>query len=232
MTKREKTTKENKKRRACIRLHKKLPQILERIDTQLSHKNLTQRKVSAAVVLIMHKLMIRVGSEKSRTEHDHYGITTLLPQHVTVTGDTVQFQFVGKAGVPWNRSLADSRIAKIISELKAGAENQLFWYKDGTKQVDLTDNDIRDWLAPFNVNPKDLRTHKANLLMYEELMARATQGLSRSAARVEVRETFDLVAEHLGHQPATCRGQYVFPALWKGFVETGGQVPTGPFGVQ
>jgi len=222
---REKQQRQSRKVRACKRLHKALPAIQDRIDRQLEYSSITCRKACAAAVSVMLQAMIRVGNEDSVQEHETFGITTLHTQHVTVSSNTIHFSFIGKAGVPWKRSITDPELAQVFSELLTNPlENRVFWYIENGERHLLTDADVRDWLSSFKVCPKDIRTYTANLLMYQELTDRQAQGLSKSAAKKLVSEVFEVVASHLGHLPSTCRANYVFPELWQEYVETGGQV--------
>ncbi len=225
MTPREKQKKQNRKVRACRRMHKALPSIVDRANRQLDQKTMTCRKACAAAVSMMLQTMARVGNEKSVEEHETFGVTTLHTNHVTVQGDCITLSFTGKAGVPWHKSFCDAKLAEVLRELLSSPlENRVFWYNENGNRVLLTDADIRNWLGSFKVCPKDIRTYTANLLMYEELNRRQAEGLAKSKARKQVSEAFEVVAERLGHLPSTCRANYVFPEVWEHYVETGGQV--------
>lgn len=219
MTKREKQKRQNKKVRACKRMYKLLPDIQDRVDRQLQYNDITWRKACAAAVSVMLQSMIRVGNETSLQEHDTHGVTTLLTEHVTVQGDTIHFAFTGKAGVWWERSITDPTLAPIIEEmLSSPIENRVFWYNENGEKHPLTSADVRKWLNSFNVSPKDIRTYTANKMMFE---------LTEEAEEVDI--ALEVVAEHLGHQPATCKRNYVFPELLQALKQ--GESLTNPFAI-
>jgi len=228
LTKREREVKARRKMRACVRLGKALPDIEKRVNLHLGYKGIPRKKVAAATVRLMQSLLFRVGGMKAVEEHETFGVTTLQSRHVQIKGDNLHFTFIGKAGVSWKRSIVDKQLAELLSTLKAAVSpnDRLFWYYDGTQKTSLTNNDVRRWLKGFKVNPKDFRTYTANILLFNELEKRSrnkhAQKLSRSAARQQVTDAFQVVAEKMGHKVSTCRGQYVFPPLWHDYVNNGG----------
>jgi DNA topoisomerase-1 len=230
VTKLEKKRKWAKKRRACKRLHRCIDAIHERVARQLDYQSVTWRRACAAAVGVMLRTMIRVGNEVSVEEHDTFGITTMFAEHVTVDGDTVRFVFTGKSSVPWDVTITEPLIAATLAEmLSSPVEGRVFWYEEGGERKLLRDYDVRKWLESFNISPKDIRTYTANKLMHRALKSRETEGLSKSAARVVVREAFEEVAGHLNHLPSTCRANYVLPEVWEEFVANGGQVGSAFF---
>jgi DNA topoisomerase I len=219
VTKREKQKRQNKKVRACKRMHKLLPDIQDRIDRQLQYKNITWRKACAAAISIMLQTMIRVGNEKSLQENETYGVTTLLTKHVSVQGNKINFSFVGKAGVKWERSITDSSLAPVIQEmLNSPVENRVFWYEENGEKYPLKSSDVRKWLDSFNLNPKDIRTYTANKMLYE---------LADNPKDIE--PALEIVAGHLGHQVNTCKRSYLFSELLQA-IEQGENI-TSPFTV-
>jgi DNA topoisomerase-1 len=225
VTKREKERKWAGKRRACKRMHRCMGDIYERVDRQLGYQSMTKRRACAAAVGVMLRTMIRVGNEESVEEHDTFGITTMFAEHVQVDGDAVRFVFTGKSSVPWDVSVTHPGIAATISALLSSPlDGRVFWYEENGERKLLYDRDVRDWLGSFKVRPKDIRTYTANKLMHAALKRREAEGLSKSAARAQVREAFEEVAGHLNHLPSTCRANYVLPETWEGYVESGGEV--------
>jgi len=223
VTKREIQKRQNKKARACKRMEKLLPEIEKRIESQLQYKSITWRKSCATAVSIMLQTMIRVGNEKSCKENETYGVTTLFTEHVSVQGDVINFSFVGKSGVAWERSITDSSIAPIVqkmlnSPIETPEGKRVFWYEEDGEKLPLTSSDVRKWLDSFNLSPKDIRTYTANKMLHELVVNPK-----------DIEPALEIVAKHLGHQVNTCKRSYLFPELLDTLKQ--GITISGPFAV-
>lgn len=226
---REEKSKQRAKYEQCLRVGQKLPALERHIDRDLNRKDTPREKSAAAVVYLMRHLMMRVGSERYARENETFGASSLRVEHVRVDGDRLEFNFTGKTGVPWQRAVVDPRLATFITGLRANAPGgRLFWYRGpGGEQLPLTERHVQEWMKTHGLRPKDLRTWHANVRMFEELERRATpegQKRTRKQLRAEITAAFEVVAEEMGHDPGTCRGQYVFPPLWQTWLENGGRL--------
>ena len=84
----------------------KLGRIRKHIMNGMVSKDDKERKV-ASVCYLIDKLCMRVGDEKDEDEADTVGASTLRVEHVKVTPDTIQFNFLGKDSIPWSKSLSE-----------------------------------------------------------------------------------------------------------------------------
>ena len=80
-------------------LGKILPTIREQVQKDLALPGLPRRKVLAAVINLMQKTGIRIGSEFYEKLYGSFGLTTLKDKHVTIKGGNLDFSFRGKKGV-------------------------------------------------------------------------------------------------------------------------------------
>ena len=62
------------------------------------------RRISTACYLI-YRTAMRVGDEKDPEEADTVGATTLRKEHIKLTGDTIEFDFLGKDSVRWQETV-------------------------------------------------------------------------------------------------------------------------------
>ena len=79
-----------------------LGKIQARIVRELDSKDPKQRQV-ATVCYLINALGMRVGDEKDEDEADTVGASTLRVEHVKLDGPQVEFSFLGKDSVPWNK---------------------------------------------------------------------------------------------------------------------------------
>src|SRR4051812_33843622 len=75
-----------------------LPTIRARTEEHLTLPGLPREKVLATVVRLLETTLIRVGNEEYAKSNESYGLTTLRDEHAEISGNTLRFQFRGKAG--------------------------------------------------------------------------------------------------------------------------------------
>ncbi len=86
------------------KLHKQLPRVREYIQKSLDSDDPRVRKL-ATVAYLIDNLAMRVGDEKDKDEADTVGATTLRVEHLKFHPDRVEFDFLGKDSVRWQKSL-------------------------------------------------------------------------------------------------------------------------------
>lgn len=156
----------------------------------------------AAIVRIMDTTYIRVGSEKyARKAKPSFGASSLRKNQVKVRGDMVSFDFMGKSGVHWQRTVRDRELAGAIKLFLKSPGKRLFQLETGS----VTEADVRDFLRPFDALPKDFRTLHANRLLDIEL------GKLGAPSQDKLTLAIKNVAAELGHSPAISRKAYLNP---------------------
>ncbi len=154
--------------------------IEKEIVKQMSHtKDTTKRKV-ATVCYLIYKLAMRVGDEKDPDEADTIGASTLRVEHLKfpVINDRIQieFNFLGKDSVPWQKTLDISS-----PDTRALYENLLFYMKgkDRTDEIfeDITSAKVNIFLRSLdkdnlpNLTAKVFRTYIATAIVKKHLSA-------------------------------------------------------------
>lgn len=221
-------------------LAKSLPDLLDEIKWDLSQDDHPKTKVVSAIVALIDRCYFRIGTGEYAEKHGTYGISTLRPEHVTVNGNAVRFQFVGKKQVEWDKTITDPELAKFIKSLKDTAKDgQLFWYhvRNDNNEVVATKpiraSDVNEKLSSHNVTAKDFRTYHATRLCYEGLKAvsrkKSEPELSQAEMKRRMKAVIESVAEHLGHTPSVCKTSYILPQLIDNYVRNGGRVETAPW---
>jgi DNA topoisomerase-1 len=204
----------------------RLPAARERIRTDLATGGLTRTRVLACAVRLLDLGFFRIGGEQYASENHSYGLATLLKDHVTVTrsisGDLeVVFDYVGKSGKLWHRSLVEPEVAAVVKQLKQrrGGGPELLAYRSGSGRsatwVDVKSNDINDYLREAtggDDTAKDFRTWSATVMAAVGL-AVSTHADSPTARKRAVTRVVKEVAEKLGNTPAVCRASYIDPRI-------------------
>jgi len=86
----------------AAKVGRNLTRIRAKIQSTLSAKDPRLRQV-ATVCYLIDRLGMRVGDEKDEDEADTVGASTLRVEHVRFDGNSVEFVFVGKDSVKWNK---------------------------------------------------------------------------------------------------------------------------------
>ena len=87
-----------------------LPKLAERIENDAN----AGKEEAIVLRLIMHT-GFRNGGDRERGKVPAFGATTLRREHVSVVGDTIKFNFVGKAGMPQVHDLENADVASDIA---------------------------------------------------------------------------------------------------------------------
>ena len=86
----------------AVKLAKEIDKIKDRIVKDM--KNEKKRKIATACYLI-YRTAMRVGDEKDPEEADTVGATTLRKEHIKITPNTIEFDFLGKDSVRWQETV-------------------------------------------------------------------------------------------------------------------------------
>ncbi len=202
--------------RRMLEFSETLPEIRERIESDLRSRDLTRRQILATVVRLLDKTLIRVGNDAYARENRSFGLTTLRDRHVEVKGANLRFSFRGKSGVNHTVDITDRRLARIIQQCQDLPGQELFKYLDASgKRQTISSDDVNAYLREItgrDITAKDFRTWAGTMLAARELCAMGPAKSRREAERNMIR-AIDAVAKRLGNTRAVCRKYYVHPGL-------------------
>ena len=88
----------------AVKLGKEIEKIKTRIVKDMKNKDPKISRIATACYLI-YRTAMRVGDEKDPDEADTVGATTLRKEHIKITPDTIEFDFLGKDSVRWQETL-------------------------------------------------------------------------------------------------------------------------------
>ncbi|WP_033210862.1 DNA topoisomerase IB [Streptomyces bikiniensis] len=201
----------------------KLPRLRQGVAADLGGRGLSRDRVLACTARLLDLGFFRVGGVAYRRDHQSYGLTTLLREHVACGRGEVRFSYPGKSGQSQLRALADPAAYGVVRALlrRRGAGGQLFVYWQGRSWHEVRAGDVNDYLrdrAGTDITAKDFRTWHATVLAAVALAVSAEvaeAGPTRRARAVSraVRE----VSGYLGNTPAVCRASYINPRLFELF---------------
>ena len=194
-----------------------LPKIRMRTRADLARPGLPREKVLAAVVQLLERSLIRVGTAEYAKDNDSFGLTTFRDRHVRVRGSQMNFEFRGKSGKRHSIRISDRRLARIVKHCRDLPGQDLFQYLDENGcRCTVGSTDVNNYLRGISgddFTAKDFRTWFGTVLActaLRELAGRATS--ARQAAR-HVVSAIDAVAGVLGNTRAVCRRSYIHPGV-------------------
>jgi len=128
-----KQNREKEKFKKAETLGKQINQIEAHIIRNLDNKDENRRKVATVCWLILNPNM-RVGDEKDPDEADTVGAITLRKEHITIKGDTLHFDFLGKDSVRWIKEVkAPQQVIDNINYFAQHSKEYLFEGIDSKK---------------------------------------------------------------------------------------------------
>ncbi|MBI2084356.1 MAG: DNA topoisomerase I [Candidatus Aenigmarchaeota archaeon] len=106
-----------------------LQKIREHIHKGLKSTDAKERRV-ATVCFLIDRLVMRVGDEKDEDEADTVGASTLRVEHVKFNPGSIEFDFLGKDSVRWEKRL-------LLSDVDPAFVKNMREFTNGKKPSDL-----------------------------------------------------------------------------------------------
>ncbi len=128
-----KQNREKEKFQKAETLGKQIKTIEQHILKNLDSKDEERRKV-ATVAWLIFAVNMRVGDEKDPDEADTVGAITLRAEHVKIDGNNLNFHFLGKDSVEWDKTLpAPPEVIQNIQNYVQTSKEYLFEGVDSKK---------------------------------------------------------------------------------------------------
>ena len=208
-----------------------LPGLRTAAASDLGRLDLDRDRVAAGAVRLIDLGLFRIGGEKYAELDHHYGATTLLKEHVTVTGDGLRFDYIAKEGKHRQVTVTDPAVLPTVTAL-VGSDNgleTLFCYSRDGAWHELHSRDVTGYIAVragAHFTAKEFRTWNATVFMALALVNAGPSATARGrkgAITASIRE----VAQWLGDTPAVARSSYIDPGLISRY-ESQGELPGIP----
>src|SRR3989338_389358 len=108
----------------AVKLSKEIEKIKDRIVKDMKNKDPKISRISTVCYLI-YRTAMRVGDEKDPDEADTVGATTLRKEHINITDNTIEFDFLGKDSVRWQETVkAEGNVKQFQENLKKIIQNK------------------------------------------------------------------------------------------------------------
>lgn len=99
-----KQDRDKEKYEKAVKLANEIEKIKDRIVNDMKSKEPKISRIATACYLI-YRTAMRVGDEKDPEEADTVGATTLRKEHIKITSDAIEFDFLGKDSVRWQETV-------------------------------------------------------------------------------------------------------------------------------
>jgi len=151
----------------AVKLEKEIEKIKKAMVKDM--KDPKKSNVATACYLI-YRTAMRVGDEKDPDEADTVGATTLRKEHIKITSDAIEFDFLGKDSVRWQETL------KAVGDDKQFQENlkKLIEKKKPTEEIfhNITSRDVNKYFSGIvkGLTAKVFRTYQATTVVKDYLV--------------------------------------------------------------
>lgn len=195
---------------------KALPTLRMTLEKDISRRDLCERKVLAAVILLMERTYIRIGNYGYEKMNGSYGLTTLKDKHVVITSGEMKFSFKGKKGVFHDISLKNKKLAKIVKQCRDIPGKELFQYydEDGIRRS-IDSGRVNEYIkeaSGMDFSAKDFRLWAGSLNILRSFKSMG-QALTQTMCKQNILMALDQVSAKLGNTRTVCRKYYVHPGL-------------------
>ncbi|MBD8870029.1 DNA topoisomerase IB [Nocardioides donggukensis] len=199
------------------RAARRLPAARNALEEHLTGEGMPLERSAATAVRLLDLGCFRIGGDAFE-EGGSFGLTTLERRHVTRTGSTLVFEFVGKSGIDHRIEVDDPLAVAAVETLRRrrGGSDRLMAFKRDRRWVDLDASDVNDYLRESvgeEITAKDFRTWHATVLAAASLAESDETGQSAASRKRAVRQAMVEVAEFLGNTPAIAKSSYVDPRV-------------------
>lgn len=200
------TKKQNEKKYKKINnLNNIITNIISDIDIVINKYDFNHDlyEISVIIYLIIY-CGFRIGNEKYKNDHKHYGITTLLYKHLIFNKSKLTIDFIGKKGIRNISECLNERIIKYLKKKKLSSNN----HDDNV--FNITSNDVNIFLKKYNYNitSKDLRTWNANKLFLEYIKLPEIKN-----SKNPTKKAIEKVATKLHNSYHICLKSYINPVI-------------------
>jgi len=204
-----------------------LPKLRRTLRNDFGRRDFSMERVCAGIVLLISDVFFRVGSDRYERENNTFGVTTLRKSHVSVEGDTIEFDYRGKRSIRQRRVYYSApRMADFIRSMLGTPGRRLFRYERDGEWFDVSARELNEYirsLVEFPYTAKDFRTWGGTLRM-AIVLAELGKGRNERARKKTVAQAVRFVATELHNTPAICRKSYVHPVLISRYVQNGATI--------
>jgi DNA topoisomerase I len=208
-----------------------LPDLRTATAKDLGRPDLDRDRVAAAAVRLIDLGLFRIGGERYAELDHHYGATTLQKRDVSLTRDSVSFDYIAKEGRRRTITINDVAVFVVVRDLirNDNGSESLFTVESRGVRRPLRSHEVSTYIATRSgghFTAKEFRTWNATVLMALSLANASPTTTAGGRKRVIVAGVRE-VADWLGDTPAVARNSYIDPRVINRY-ESDGALPTIP----
>lgn len=204
-----------------------LEKIGESLTKQMEDESLSQREwEAAAIASVIRETGLRPTDGADSVKHGHFGISSLQARHLTVKGEEVHLDFIGKEGVRNQTVVKEPGNVHFLKEAvgrSKGDEGFIFQEATSDDAGDVLKNASLEAGGPRDIKIKDLRTLKATQTARQVVESYAgppppLTGKKEKDVKLVQKAILAMsgeVAKVLNNTPTQARDNYIHPEIWK-----------------
>ncbi|CTQ49149.1 DNA topoisomerase IB [Jannaschia donghaensis] len=206
-----------------------LPALRRRVTEALKGEVGERDFAIAAVLRLIDRVSIRVGSEIYRAENGTEGATTLRSRNLRIDDRGVKLDWRAKGGKRVRRQLSDRTLMRALHDLADLPGAPVFEWIEGDARHTVHADQVNDWLRDVTgldtATAKTFRTWNGSVAALEAAL--------KTGEGVTIKEMTEAAAGVLHNTPTIARNSYVHPdviALAETWREV--EVPARPAGLR
>ena len=189
--------------------------IMKQINKDLYTEGDSKQKQIAFILKLVIDCCFRIGNDKYMKENKSYGVSTLLSEHVKVSGENIMIDFKGKKGVQNRCKFRHKKLSKELRRKKKTLKkkDRLFTYREKDKYHEVNSKDVNKYLKKFgNFSTKNFRTWNANIEFILQIIEKE-EPQTENQKKKNIKEAIKKVAEKLHNTSSVCKSNYIDPYL-------------------
>ena len=186
-----------------------LPSVRRRVAAALNGEVGEQDFALAALIAMIDRLSIRVGTQTYADENGTYGATTLRTRHLYLDDNDLRLVYTGKGGRKVTRHVTNRTLQRALNRLHdlPGAELVTWLDDDGTSRT-VSSETVNRWIADATgldtATAKTFRTWNGSV---------AALTAARTADRITIKTMAEAAAQRLANTATIARNSYIHPAV-------------------
>lgn len=186
-----------------------LPRIRRRILADLKDDPGDKSFAIAAVLALLDRTAIRVGTADYAAENGTYGATTLKPRHLSLNSGEIMLSYTGKGGKSVRKRLRDQTLNRVLNRLQdlPGAD-LISWVDDsGTPHsvtADAINATLHDITGDDRLTAKTFRTWAGTTAAFEAAL---------DSPNLTIKTMAEAASQRLANTPTIARNSYIHPRV-------------------
>ncbi|MCK0168357.1 DNA topoisomerase IB [Jannaschia sp. S6380] len=184
-----------------------LPSLRRRIARSLSGEAGEKDFAIAAVLRLIDRTSIRIGSEDYYAVNGTEGATTLKNRNLKLSDGKVRLDWTAKGGKRVRRQLSDRTLMRALHDLADLPGAPIFEWQDGDRMHAVHADHVNDWLREAT----DLEAATAKTFRTWNGSVAALEAALRAGEGVTIKAMSEAAADVLHNTPTIARNSYVHP---------------------